>query len=175
MAFISILDIDLIISLANCLFTLILLVLAYFQFTVLNATNNAQYLLNLSTSFFSKEALDLITLFKSDCIIFINNKNNPIFMVDKERICQIYQGRFWADREYYTSIEIDCILLNHLDNIGALVEKKIITVESAFQSFGWYINLLLDNSAIKEYLIWITNFEKNSYVFSKLLSLRAKF
>ena len=170
-----IINIDIIAALINCILTAVLLFVAYSQLKSLNRTNNAQFLHNLAARLFTDETIKLITLLHADCILFDENNNNPIFYINKTKIKKIYPKRNWKERDYYTTYEIDCLILNDLDRVGSLVENKITGIKWAYQDFGWYTGVALNNIAILQYLTWIEKYENTTFVFSKLKILNQKF
>ncbi len=148
---------------------------AYYQIKALRDSQSAEFLRSLSQDFFTSETIKLITVFHSNAIEFDANNNAPIFRVDVEKLEMLYPNRNWAEKLYYTTYEIDCMLLNYLDDVGNLEQEKIIKLHSTHQAFGWYVNILNENEAIKSYIKWIKDEEDNEYVFDKLRQINMKF
>jgi hypothetical protein len=164
-----------IITLFNCMLTIALIIVAYIQLSELKKIQNSQFLQNVMKEVFSKEAMELISFIHTDCLHFDDNNKNPIFSIDKERLLQLFPKREWIGRSFYTSYEMDFILLNQLDGIGGLADRHMITIEAAHQYFGWYFNVVCSNEAINAYFDWLRDVERTSYVFSRLQKLNDKF
>ncbi len=163
------------VTIIYCLLTAFILIVAFRQLKFFNRTNNAQFLHNLETKFISAETIKLIAIVHADCLDFDENNNIPIFRVQISRFEEVYPNRKWDLKDYYTTYEIDWLLLNPLDTLGSHVDTGVIDVKSAHQYFGWYINVALSNRAIINYLKWIENYEKTSFVFEKLTQLNLRF
>jgi hypothetical protein len=166
---------DALISLANFLLTALILVIGYYQLKSFNKTNTSQFLNDLETKLFTNEAIVLIEIIDSNCLVFNVNNNYPFFKVNTVEYRKKYPFAHANIKDHYTTYEIDMILLNRLDIIGSHVFKKTIDFQSSFQYFGWYISTVVHNPAIKGYLQWIANHEKASFVFENLIRLNNKF
>lgn len=164
-----------IITLIYCIITAFIFLVSFRQFILFNKTNNAQFLHNLYTIIFTKETFNFVTILQSDCVKFDINNNAPIFKIDCDKFRNIYPKRDWDLKEYYTANEVDLILLNSLDSVGSHVAKGAIDLKSAHQYFGWYVSVTLSNSAIRDYLTWIKEYENIEYVFQKLQELNKRF
>ncbi len=175
MKFDSTINLETFVSMVYSIITAFILIIAYRQFRTFTIANNAQFLHNMSTLFFTEETNKLITIIHADCLKFELNNNNPVFKIDVTNFNKIYPNRNWELKNYYTTYEIDLLFLNNLDSLGSLVESNVIKVKAAHQDFGWFVNVALKNTAILSYLEWLDNYEKTSFVFDKLRKLNIRF
>ena len=139
-------NLDTFITIAYCLITAFILIIAYRQLKSFNRTDNALFLHNLYTKFFTKPTIKLITIIHADCIEFDVNENNPIFKVLIPKLNGIYPHRKRELKGYYTTYEIDHFLLNPLDSVGSHVQNNVIELSSAHQDFRMFVTVVLNNS-----------------------------
>jgi hypothetical protein len=158
-----------------CLLTLLILVIGSRQLKSFRRSNNAQFLHNLFIALFNEKTVDLITIIHSDSIRFDINNNYPVFRVDIKKLSTVFPERKWHEKEYYTTYEMDLFLLNTLDSVGSHVTNKVIDFESAHQYFSWYLSVVCNNGAIKNYLKWIKEYEKTEFVFIRMSNLHLQF
>jgi hypothetical protein len=171
----STIHLETIVTIIYCLLTAFILFVGYRQLKSFTKSTNAQFLLNLYQQFFSEQAIKIITLIHSDCIVFDLNNNSPIFKINISKFTEMYPNRNWGLNEYFTTYEMDISLLNHLDSVGSLVENNVVNLSSAYNDFAWYVTVVFNNKAILEYFNWIDNYEKNSFVFENLKKLNRGF
>lgn len=162
---------NILIGVVELIITTILLFLAFHQLKKLNSSNDATFIQSITSNFYKNETIILITLLYADCIHFDKNNGNPIFRINKKKTADIYPNLSYPEKCYYSADEIDILLLNNLEDVGFFVEKRLIRLQDAHHTFGYYINATITNSAIVAYLEWI----ENPFVFSKLKKLHDKF
>lgn len=160
-------------NIINALGATTLLIFGWLQLMDLKKTKKAELLAAHRRDLFTQETITLITIIHSDCLVFDRNGNHPFFSINTNQLKRLYPERNWRHR-IYTTYEIDCMLLNHLDEIGSLHKNGIINFETARQYFGWYILVVCSNNAIDEYFKWLASYENSSYVFMNLYNLHDK-
>ena len=52
----------------------------------------------------------------------------------------------------YSAFEVDDFLLGHFEDVGWYVKKGMMDVNTAFQSFGYYVITTCEHQEIKKYL-----------------------
>ena len=149
--------------------TIALAVIAYIQIKGLNKTARADFLNKLKEGFFTKESRQLITLIETNSLTFFEDTIHNDFAVFKvnipEHLKEYLKYSIDIERKYYTTQEIDDLLLGHFEDAGLLLKNKIIDIKDANQQFEFYVNLIYKNKEIIKYIRWIRSDknEKDTY------------
>ena len=110
----------------------------WWQLHVLKKTNSGTFIHDLYKDFYTEDASHLIELLKGD----------------KLKIVQKVDAAHIADRtrETYTEHEIVTHLLDPLEHLGSLAERKLVRIDLIYDFFSWYINLIWTNAKIQAYI-----------------------
>ena len=140
---------------------------AYIQIKELNATAHQEFLHKLKEGFFTKNARDLITLIENDALIFTQKTKIKDFAIFKihisETLKEYLKFSIDANRQYYTTQEIDDFLLGHLEDAGLLLRRKFIKTKDADQQFEYYVSVVYENEEIKKYIDWARGDDSDIY------------
>jgi len=145
-------------------FTLILAYIVLQQLSKIYSTSNADLIHKLKTDLFRPETRILIHLLGNEYLIFMVPENSQTelpykeayFEVDVEKISKTNLPQEIKDditkNKYYSTYEINDILLGHFENIGLFWEIGALEIDVIYAKFGYYLSLAYDNPAIKEYI-----------------------
>ena len=98
-----------------------------------------------------------------------------IFKVKIPEILKAYlKNSININREYYTTQEVDDFLLGHLEDVGLLLENKIITIEDVDQQFQYYVKTVFENPQIENYVTWAKEQAEDDDIYSNLKALNEK-
>ena len=153
---------DLVIAIA----TLLLGYIALSQLSQTNKTSAADFAHKLKEDFFTNDAQVLFSLFEQDLLIFekkeISNKHEeyPYFTLNKEKTKHITDvlKENPQIKQIYLANDIDALLLGHIEDLGVLHKQKLLDIESVYEGFALYIEVLHENSELKKYIHWLRNF-----------------
>ena len=159
----------------HVLITFFLFYFAYYQIKKLNSVNNATFIQSITSNFNKAEVMTILTLLYSNSVKFETNDDIPIFKIDINKTEKIYPKLIYPEKGYYTAEEMDFYVLNNLDDVGLYVDRRLIKLQDAHTTFGWYVNLVMNNKAIKSYFDWQLKFPEESFTFIKLKQLNKRF
>jgi hypothetical protein len=154
------------------LFTLILFIIAGKELNEIKNSRNAEFLKSFDADFFTPESRELIMLFENDLIEFqvslpgndpsggkdsIQDQLNDFgcFIIKSKMYPRINSILLDSTKCFYTSYEIDDILLNKLDNIGGYEQNGIIKIDEIDRIFRFYIEVTWENKEIQKYIKWM--------------------
>jgi hypothetical protein len=139
---------------------------------------NTDFLLRLKNDFFTKETRDLFLLIDNNLLIYKNiiDTENEIdfhyFEIDFKKIEIISWLKDYYtknDKTFYSSSDIEDLLLNHFEDLGIFKDKGLLSGDLIYDSFSYYIVVSYENSAISDYLINIR--KKDLTLYSKFKSI----
>lgn len=145
-------------ALIGAIVALVLVCVAIWQLTGIAGTASADFVLRKSDQFFKEDTRLLLHLIESDYLIFrkASNLNESYFAVNKGSIndSQLHQElkQRLSRRSAFSTYEIDDLLLGPLEDVGYLESVGIIDIDIIDNTFGFYIETIVENPAIKEYL-----------------------
>lgn len=155
----------------GAVFAAFLVWVAWQQLANLGKTSSADFVHRLNKDFFNAQTRTLIDLLDADALVFLDPKDQdcgdkeswPYFRVDKTRLAQT---TYLADhvkritrRDSYSSWEVDEMLLSHLEDIGDLERRAVISFSQVIANFRWYIEFAWTNAHIQAYL----EYQKEEY------------
>ncbi len=156
--------------------TLILALVAYIELNESNKTakenkkiNSQNFLEDLKRDFLTKDSREILILIESNQLRFEAITNTfSIFQRDTTLSSKQYFDSISPDKKFYFSNEIDDYLLSHLEDLGKLYKKDLLTLEDIDQDFGYYIETCFQNPQIQKYIQWVRNTTKDSSIYDKL-------
>jgi len=165
-------------SALTALGTLALVVVAYKQIQSLiktnedaNRTATEDFLYKLKKDFFTREARTLLTLLEIDSLKFEEISEDKDFRIFKviipDNIKKYIKDSIDTKKTYYTTQEIDDFLLQHLEDLGLLFYKGMITIEDADQQFEYYLKTIFEDNEIKAYINWAREQANDNDIYSK--------
>jgi len=137
--------------------------IGYAQLQGIKKTSKADFIFKFTSEFFNPKnqifilLCDNFALELKDKKIEYNNQIKsdkfPYFEVNQEIIKQLPLDQTKSDliRQSYSCYEIDDFL-GYFEDIGKFEKQGIISIENVYNSFSWYIETILYNNTIKQYL-----------------------
>jgi len=129
--------------------------LAWRQLRLQNKISSADFLHRFNVDFFSDECRDLIMLLNNEALLF-NEENDCFDIVETalENIKMPEKRRIeLKNRKIFTMYEADDYLLGPLEQVYYFYKHGLLDISLIYESFGWYIDVVCDNKAIKNYVI----------------------
>lgn len=140
--------------------TLLLASIAREQLGDLSNTSSADFIMKLKEQFFKKKTRILIELFDNDWIKFFKKNDKSgihYFGVTENKIRESglpeELQNILLKRKYYSSYEVDDLLLGHFEDIGILEQKGTLKIDMIYDEFSWYIETIWENYQIKKYIV----------------------
>jgi hypothetical protein len=146
--------------------SIVLTILGLRQLGDIWVTGSETFLQNLKKDFFTKEARYILALMENKLLVFKTEipppGNDPegefayfeIKSTPSQQLQIILKDLNFKDGNLISSYEVDDFLLQHLEDIGFLYKKKLITIKNVDQLFGYYIESVFESSEIKKYVAW---------------------
>ena len=128
-----------------------------------------EFLNNLKKEFFTKEARELLILIEDEALIFEKLEDHVgAFQVKIDQSRTPYlEGALDVNRKYYTTHEVDDFLLSPLEDVGLLLEKKLIDVRDVTQNFEYYLSAIFSYTPIKDYIKWAREEAEDDDIYGK--------
>lgn len=128
----------------------------------------ADFIYRLRDDFYSKKTKFILFFIENDFIEFRGNKEDgkdyeSYFVIKKDSINLLNENFSafieFAKKSFYTIHiqEMDDYVLGYLNDIGEYYKNGIIDIDYIFNSFGYYLVNVSQNTAIKEYIEWDRN------------------
>lgn len=136
-----------------------LVLIGVWQVIKIANTASADFVLRKTEQFFRDETRLLLHLIDSDYLIFKRNSNfnESYFLVDEARIKQSdLHDLLKTDllkRLAFSAYEIDDLLLGPLEDLGYLESVGTIDFKLIDNTFGFYLEKIMDNPAVSDYVI----------------------
>jgi hypothetical protein len=135
--------------------TVALIFVAYRQLRDLARTSRSDFLYRLKTDFFNERTRQLVFLAENDLLEFRAGDIPYFAIIGHERPGVKDRLRELKIRDQSLSTYlIDDLLLGPIEDIGVLESMGLVSLEEAYEVFVTYINISMENKAIKEYLGW---------------------
>ena len=109
---------------------------AIWQLHVLRKTNSGTFIHDLYKDFYTEDVSRLVPLLETDKLKIVKN-DVFVDLTDKKR-------------ESFTEHEIASHLLDPLENLGALANRKLVEIGLVYDFFSWYIDLAWTNEEIRK-------------------------
>jgi len=152
------------------------------QLRSIRRTSRADFAKRFIDSFFNPDTRSLLTLLLNSALEFdvkkIVAEGREIDQLPYLRINNAVRDQlngivpFDVTKIGYSAFEIDDLLLGHFEDVGWYVRHKLIDINTAFQSFGYYVIATFEHPAIKQY---VANQSRNEYVYEDFEWLYRKF
>lgn len=114
----------------------------WFQLHVLRKTSSGTFIHDLYKDFCTRDALHIIASLKSGRLDIVKN---VVQTVDAA-------GMAHKKPDIFSEDEIVAHLLDPLEQLGALAERKLVRIDLIYDFFSWYINLVWTNDKIQTYI-----------------------
>jgi hypothetical protein len=129
---------------ATALFTLVLVFVAWRQLRDLAKTSRTDLLYRLRKDFFTSNARTLTLFLDYELLNFVSS---PMAFFD------VKQDVLKTEIQAVATQWVDDYL-GILEDIAGLWKAKHITLDEVYESFGYYIELVMEDKAIKDYIEW---------------------
>lgn len=129
--------------------TVVLAIIAWIQLRKISKTANADFIRQFKDVFFTPETRQLIMLIDQKLMRFMDEPL-PYFVVIEGSLPDFIRAE--NARKFYTSYDLDDLLLGHFEDLGLFAKRGIITIEMAYEFFSWYIETTWENNEIKKYI-----------------------
>jgi hypothetical protein len=146
----------------TAIFTALILIVAWTQLRKMNKTSNAEFMLKLKTDLFNEKTSLLFSTIQIKCLKYITPKKGGVsyFEIEADRIEDlkikneiIRKIKNLRDGSYIVdSVELDELLLGHIEDLGILYKKKILDIEMIYEEFFYNIEKCWENQDIKNYI-----------------------
>ncbi|MGD0232208.1 MAG: hypothetical protein ABSC19_17940 [Syntrophorhabdales bacterium] len=150
------------------LFAAFLVWVAWQELTSLGKTSSADFIHRLNKDFFTARTRRLFDLMDIGALEFVSPEDQnpedgrdawPYFRVNRARVAQTTLpdelARLITGREYYSSWEIDDMLLGHFEDIGNLERRRIVDFGMVDAHFGFFLTMAWENRHIQAYLQYL--------------------
>ena len=146
---------------ATALLTLALAWVAWTQLRDLARTNRSDFLYRLKKDFFTEAETELVFLVENDLLLF-SPSNFPRFdTVEKNGVKPA--------KDMITTNAVDDVLLGPLEDVGLYWELKALSFQEVYEIFDYYIRLVVENKAIREYIDWVRKEPEGEDIYDHLL------
>ncbi|MBF0558832.1 MAG: hypothetical protein HQL08_08630 [Nitrospirae bacterium] len=139
--------------------TIGLALIAWVQLSKMSKITRADFVHRFKRDFFNQDTRRLFDLFEDDQIVFIqeegvNETDRVLFELDPSRTKHGVVRSVDHDKVTYSCSEIDDFLLGHFEDMGLFCRQGLMDIESIYEGFDYYIELVHDNEQIQEYIKW---------------------
>jgi len=162
-------------SILAALFAAFLVWVAWEELGKISKNSSADFIHRLDNDFFTQETRILVSLIGCEALEFNENgalsedsDSLPYFVVneqtlDKKNLPQDLIKPLII-KEYYSTWEIDDLLLGFCENIGMLEQKGLIDFQMVYDVFSYYLEIIWDNEHIKNYIRYCRSEEKATHI-----------
>lgn len=163
-------------SVLAAVFAAFLVWVAWSQLGRLSDTSSADFIYKMNTIFFTPETRTLITLIDRGALEyrspFNDGKNpdddikpQPYFEVIEKKLNEthlpIELRQHLIKNKYYSTWQIDDLLLGHFEDIGRLEQRGIVDFQMVYDVFSWYIEVTWKSNQIKDYIRYTREDQEN--------------
>lgn len=148
----------------STIWTFVLVVVAYLQFRRANHISSADFIHRLKNDFFGKETRELFFLFEKDYLRF--DAESEVFTL--VRIDRRTREELGITRKFYTIYEVDDFILGDVYDLGLFEQKHIVDIDMVYEEFGYYVETIYANKAIRFYIDNQRRETKHRAVYDKL-------
>jgi hypothetical protein len=134
-----------------------LIYVGWIQLQELVKTSKADFLERMKREFFAIESRRFIFLIEHGLLIFNVSKDNIGFFSVKPTGSSVLRDamrELLVDREIYTTFEMDDVLLGPLEDVASFEKMGNVDLKAVYLVFGQYVNDVMENDAIREYIEW---------------------
>lgn len=181
--------------------TLLIVIVAWWQLSIISGTSRADFIHKLKNDFFTKETRILIQLIERDYISYrdmreeeweqgsedtkSDGKNTcdrreekeSYFVIDSakiERCTPDEIGRRLKEKRFYSEYEIDDLVLGHFEDIGLFEKRGLIDMGMVYEEFSYYIEAVYRNGAIKKYIESLRKKDVGIYAYFEYIHNKCK-
>jgi hypothetical protein len=153
----------------TAVFTAFLAIIAFWQLRKINKTSSGDFLHRLKIDLLNDKSSLFFSIIDKNCLIFIKPEKDgiPYFKIILDdvndgtiknelvrKIKKIREGSYIVD-----SLEIDELLLGHIEDLGILEQKRILDIQIIYEAFDSYIEICWKNQSINEYVGYLRKTE----------------
>jgi hypothetical protein len=150
---------------ATAVLTLALAWVAWIQLRALARTNRSDFLYRLKKDFFTEAETEFTFLVENNLLAF-NPEHSCFDTVEKNGIK--------PSKDAITTTAVDDVLLGPLEDVGLYWELKALSFREVYEIFDYYICLVVENKAIREYIDWARQGPGNEDIYDHLLLVYKK-
>jgi hypothetical protein len=162
-------------SILAAFFAAFLVWVAWEELSNLSKTSSADFIHKLDNDFFTHETRKLVALIDCGALEFLDptiGKNQSIdeieliayFVVRKDNFEQTNLPeeiiKSLCKKKYYSTWQIDDLLLGLCENIGMLEQRGIVNFQMVYDVFGYYLELIWEYDQIRNYIMYCRKEEK---------------
>jgi len=132
----------------------ILTIVAYWQLRSLAATSRSDFVYRLKKDFFTEETRRLIFLAENELLEFDTGEPIAHFRIvgHEDRTVKERLRDLGIDKFTISTYEVDDALLGPMEDMGVLESMGLISLKEVYEAFVTYINICVENSALRAYL-----------------------
>jgi len=144
--------------------------IAWKELDEIKNTNSADFIHRLKNDFFKEKTRNLITLIDLDALKFVKNDDNPYFEVVEEKLKNFPEDirKQLTEKKFYSSYEVDDLLLGHFEDVGLLEQKGVLDIEMVYEMFSWYVETIYENCEIQRYIKHLKRIQNGKDIYDKL-------
>ena len=142
--------------------TLILACIAWKQLGGIAETASADFIVKLKRDFFTDETRILIQLLDNDWLTFVSaarssgHERDDYFVVEEAAILNsalhdTIKSRLMQPLVYST-YDLDDLVLGHFEDVGLLLQKRVLRLEMVYEEFSPYLGITWENREIQKYI-----------------------
>lgn len=158
------------------MFTALLVWVASGQLGKLNKTSSADFIHKLDNDFFTTETRTLVALIDCEALEFIDptsDESQSIEEIESWPYFEVNQNELGktklpdeiinslSNKKYYSTWEIDDLLLGLCENIGMLEQRGVVTFQMVYDVFGYYLELIWKYDHVTDYIMYCRYEDKN--------------
>jgi hypothetical protein len=155
--------------------TTALIFVAWSQLHNLAEVSRGDFIYRLKKDFFTEESRGLLFLLEYHLLEFVKEPTAH-FVVEKERRAD-YEARAQELKINYHTLStyvIDDLLLGPLEDVGLLLETKLIGKKEAYEEFYTYVKACAEDEAVMAYIAWAKSEAGDEDVYDHFDTLRMK-
>ncbi len=162
-------------SVLAAFFAAFLVWVAWEELGKISKTSSADFIHRVDNDFFTHETRILVSLIDCGALEFNDKAESsddievrPYFEINQDKLKksklpeEVIQRL--SEKKYYSTWEIDDLLLGHFENIGMLEQKRVVNFQMVYDVFSWYLETIWKDDHIKKYITYCRNGEKASRI-----------
>lgn len=154
-------------AMGTCVFTAVLVLVAWKQLGNLARTSTADFIFRLKSDFFTEEARGLLFMVDAKLLQF-EDRPIPYFTIRKADDPDV-RGRLeelGVKGSTVSTYLIDDVLLGPLEDVDLFLAEKLITTKQVYEMFDTYVTSCMENEEIQKYIRSLRRKPDDSDVYS---------
>jgi len=166
-------------SILAAFFAAFLVWVAWEELGKLSKTSSADFIHRLDNDFFTSETRKLVALVDCEALDFKDPSNDESQSVGETDFLAYFEVNLdnlkktnlpeeiiksISKKNYYSTWEVDDLLLGLFENIGMLEQRRIIGFQMVYDVFSWYLETTWKNYEIKKYIMYCRKDDNNARI-----------